>query len=137
MRRLTPLLIAAALGLGHFGCGGDDGDRSGEEPSVRFVRPSDGAHSGPTVTATVALANFGGGELHFSLDGGRFDDPIHAGAAGRRAFKLGTDGLYSPSRQPTITYSGLPPGGHTMRVELAHRDHSALGASDRVYFTVE
>jgi hypothetical protein len=135
--RRSLLLIAAALGLGLLACGGDEGDRSGEEPSVRFVRPSDGAPSGPSVTAEVALANFGGGELHFSLDGGRFDDPSHAGAAGRRAFRLGTDGLYSPTRQPTITYSGLPPGAHTIRVELAHGDHSPIGASDAVSFTVE
>jgi len=143
------LLIAAALGPALGGCGGDDGEDA-DDPSVSFVRPDDGAGVASTVTAEVALENFeldrssfgrtnaeGKGNLHFSLDGGRFDDPTHAGPNGSLAFRLGTDGQYSPALAPTITYARLPPGEHTLRVELAENDHAALGVSDEVSFTVD
>jgi hypothetical protein len=104
---------------------------------------------GKTVTATVDLTNFqidaadvgkgniaGKGHLHFSLDGGKYDHAKYSGANGKLAEQLGTDGQYSPSTTPTITYKGLPPGEHTLKVDLVNNDHSPIGASDSVTFTV-
>ncbi len=51
--------------------------------------------------------------------------------------KLGVDGQYSPSVEPTITYSGLPKGEHTLEVDLANNDHSETGTTASTTFTVE
>ena len=40
------------------------------------------------------------------------------------------------SSQPTITYSNLPKGKHTLVVILANNDHSPLGPNASVTFTV-
>jgi len=68
------------------------------------------------------------GHLHFQLDGGKFDRPKYSGANGALAVKLGTDGKYSPAVAPTITYSNLPEGRHTLKVFVANNDHSDTGA---------
>lgn len=70
----------------------------------------------------------GQGHLHFELDGGKFDNSKHSGANGKLAEQLGTDGKYSPSVAPTITYENLPKGKHVLKVYVANNDHSESGA---------
>ena len=149
-------LAATVLLLVLAGCGGDDdkdkGSASsggGSEPSVSFVTPTDGEMTGD-LTANVQLENFdidaanvgkenadNKGHLHFSLDGGKFDEPKYSGANGELAVKLGVDGKYSPSVAPKITYKGLPKGEHTLEVDLANNDHSETGTSATTKFTVD
>jgi hypothetical protein len=78
----------------------------------------------------------GEGHLHFSLDGGKFDTAQYSGANGELAEQLGTDGKYSPSTAPEITYEAIPAGKHTLEVDLANNDHSDTGAKAKVSFTV-
>ena len=119
------------------------------KPSVTFVKPKQGAHTGSTVTFVVKLTNFkldpqdvgkqkkpNTGHLHFQMDGGKFDFPKYSGANGKLAVKLGIAGKYSPSVLPNITYRHLPAGPHRLVVFLANNDHSAVGASASVRFTV-
>jgi hypothetical protein len=88
--------------------------------------------------ADVGKANVpGAGHLHFSLDDGKFDTPKYSGANGKLAVQLGVDGMYSPATEPTITYSGLPPGEHTLEVDLVNNDHSETGTSATTTFTVQ
>jgi hypothetical protein len=102
------------------------------------------------VTAEVALDGFeidpkavggakedGAGHLHFSVDGGKYDTPEYSGANGELAVELGVDGQYSPSTEPTITYSGLPKGEHTLEVYLANNDHSDTGVEASTSFEVK
>lgn len=153
-KALAPVVIVAALGVA--ACGDDDKDKGsassggGSEPAVSFVTPTDGEMTSDSVTAEVKLQNFqidavnvgksvekGKGHLHFSLDGGKFDEPKYSGANGELAVKLGVDGKYSPSVAPKITYKGLPKGEHTLEVDLANNDHSETGASATTKFTVD
>ena len=76
------------------------------------------------------------GHLHFQMDGGKFDYPRYSGANGKLAVTLGIAGKYSPAVLPTITYRHLPPGKHRLVVFLANNDHSPVGASASVRFTV-
>jgi hypothetical protein len=78
----------------------------------------------------------GRGHLHFSLDGGKYDSAKFSGANGKLAEQLGTDGKYSPSVTPEITYEGIPAGKHTLEVDLANNDHSDSGQTAKVSFTV-
>jgi hypothetical protein len=150
-RALVPLAIVAALGVA--ACGDDDDDESSSaesQPSVSFVSPAEGEVTADEVTAEVELDGFeidalgvgkasepNKGHLHFSLDGGKFDEPKYSGANGELAVKLGVDGKYSPSTEPAITYSGLPKGEHTLEVDLANNDHSETGTTASTTFTVE
>jgi hypothetical protein len=150
-KALAPVAIVAALGVA--ACGDDDDDESASssnEPAVSFASPTDGEMTAGEVTAEVELENFeidavsvgkaieeGKGHLHFSLDGGQFDKPKYSGANGELAVQLGVDGKYSPSTEPTITYSGLPKGEHTLEVDLANNDHSETGTTASTTFTVE
>ena len=149
-RALVPLALVAALGIAACGDDDDDGDSAGGEPTVTFTSPTDGETTGDSVTAEVELdgfqidaANVGmanaenQGHLHFSLDGGKYDKPKYSGANGELAVQLGVDGQYSPSTEPTITYSGLPAGEHTLEVDLVNNDHSETGVSASTTFTVE
>ena len=126
------------------------GDYTAGDASISFVEPSDGAMTGDTVTANVELEGFqidpaevgmanheGTGHLHFSMDDGKFDTPKYSGANGKLAVQLGVDGMYSPATEPTITYTGLPPGEHTLEVDLVNNDHSETGTSATTTFTVE
>lgn len=158
------VLGIAALGVAACGDDDDDGGDSAEatteaattaegdtgDATVTFVEPTDGSTTSGTVTARVELAGFqvdpaavgmaneaGHGHLHFSMDGGRFDTPKYSGANGKLAVQLGVDGMYSPATEPTITYTGLPPGEHTLEVDLANNDHSESGTSATTTFTVE
>ena len=77
------------------------------------------------------------GHVHFSLDGGKYDYPKYSGANGDLAVQLGVDGMYSPATEPSITYSGLPAGEHTLEVDLVNNDHSETGTTASTTFTVE
>jgi hypothetical protein len=150
-KALVPMAVVAMLGVA--ACGDDDEDGASSEKSgatVSFVSPTDGAMEDNEVTAEVELDGFeinsadvgmaampNEGHLHFSLDGGKFDKPKYSGANGELAVKLGVDGKYSPSTEPTITYSGLPKGEHTLEVALANNDHSDTGTTASTTFTVE
>jgi hypothetical protein len=147
------IVVVSALGVA--ACGDDDEDSATNEsaetsqPTVSFTEPSDGSTVGSKVSAEVELEGFeldpdavgmaaedGHGHLHFSLDGGRFDTAKYSGPNGELAEELGVDGQYSPSVEPSITYSNLPAGEHTLVVELAENDHSDVGISDETTFTV-
>jgi hypothetical protein len=132
-----------------YGAGGSD-DAAASDASVTFVSPEDGATESSTVTAEVELSNFeinaqdvggppmdGEGHLHFSMDGGKFDEPKFSGENGKLAKQLGVNGEYSPSTEPTITYENLPAGEHTLEVYLANNDHSDAGVEAETTFTVE
>ncbi len=116
---------------------------------VEFVTPGDGDKLNKTVMAEVSLENFtidaksagkaakeGTGHLHFTMDGGKFDQPKYSGANGELAKKLGVNGQYSPSVTPTITYKNLPKGEHTLEVTLANNDHSSTGVQSKTTFTI-
>lgn len=133
---LLTVLVALA------GCGADKG-------SVSIISPTIGATVEPTFTANVSLKDFeidpsaigranaeGKGHLHFVLDGGRYDHPNYSGADGELAAKLGSDGKYSPSVQPAITYQNVPAGRHTLEVFLANNDGSNAGPKSSVTFDV-
>lgn len=119
------------------------------KPSVQFVQPRNGATTGSTVTFAVKLTDFkldpkdvgkrkkpNAGHLHFQMDGGKFDYPKYSGANGQLAVKLGIAGKYSPSVTPSITYAHLPAGKHRLVVFLANNDHSPVGISASIGFTV-
>jgi hypothetical protein len=164
--RIKTVIVALAVGaasLGVAACGDDDDSGSASAPagttteassgggaSVSFTEPMEGAMTGDMVTAEVELQGFqidaadvgkanvpGAGHLHFSLDDGKFDTPKYSGANGKLAVQLGVDGMYSPATEPTITYSGLPPGEHTLEVDLVNNDHSETGTSATTTFTVQ
>ena len=121
-----------------------------KEGPVSFVSPEPGSTVTGDVMAKVNLADFminadavgkaakaGEGHLHFEMDGGKFDQPKYSGANGELAVKLGTQGKYSPSVMPEITYTDLPAGEHTLKVYLAENDHSEAGPVAETTFTVK
>jgi hypothetical protein len=116
---------------------------------VKIKMPKPNSTVGTTFKAKVKLKKFkidaaavgkanqkNRGHLHFSLDNGKYDFPKFSGANGVLAQKLGVQGKYSPSTKPTITYSHIPPGRHTLVVYLANNDHSNTGVQAKVSFTV-
>jgi hypothetical protein len=132
---LSVLVVPVALGAG--------------KPAVSFVKPSANATTGSKVQFVVKLTNFsldpkdvgkqkkaGLGHLHFQMDGGKFDYPKYSGVNGKLAVMLGIQGTYSPSVTRAITYSNLPAGKHKLVVFLANNDHSPVGASATIHFTV-
>ena len=144
----VPLAVAAALGIA--ACGDDDEETGSAEPTVSFVSPTDGEMTADSVTAEVEFEGFeidaanvgkaneaNKGHLHFSLDGGEFDKPKYSGANGELAVQLGVDGQYSPSTEPSITYSDLPKGEHTLEVDLVSNNHTETGATASTTFVVE
>ena len=146
--------LAAALGIGVIvvasGCGRSAPHaRTTLEPRVAFVSPLPHSVVSGAIRAQVRIDDFviaanslgkparaGEGHLHFSMDGGRYDLPRYSGANGALAVRLGTQGRYSPSTVPEITYRGLPAGTHTLRVFLVNNDASNTGQSAEVTFTV-
>ncbi len=121
-----------------------------KESPVSFVSPESGSTVTGAVMAKVNLADFtinadnvgkapmsGEGHLHFEMDGGKFDQPKYSGANGELAVKLGTQGKYSPSVTPEITYTALPAGEHTLKVYLANNDHSEAGPVAETTFMVK
>ncbi len=157
VRMMLAVAAVAAVGVA-AGCGGGDDASAGggtttaaeSGPKVTFVSPVSGSQEDGVVNAEVQLEGFtingdavgmapmdGEGHLHFSMDGGKYDTPKYSGANGELAVKLGTDGKYSPSVMPEITYSNLPPGEHTLRVALADNSHNETGDVAETTFTVE
>jgi len=164
IRPLTTLAVLGSLAAVAAGCGSSsDSDSAGgssqsggapqADPAkgeVRFLTPAAGAETGPKVKATVALKNFeiapkavgqaprlGQGHLHFTMDGGKYDRPRYAGDNGLLGKKLGVSGAYSPALRPFITYSHLPPGRHELVVALANNNHTSVGVTAKVKFTVK
>ena len=159
-RRFLILPVVAVMAVGVAACGDDEesssasdaapaAEQSAATPEVTFASPGDGESVGSKFTARVDLdgveinpkavgkaAREGEGHLHFSLDGGKFDSAKYSGANGKLAEQLGTDGKYSPSVTPEITYEGIPAGEHTLEVEVANNDHSEAGVAAKVSFTV-
>ena len=164
MRFLSTVAVAGAVALA--GCGGGDEQQQAATPQptpneaeatpeatqseITFASPTDGQTVSGPVEVSVDLAGFeldpenvgkqpeaGKGHLHFTMDGGRFDKPKYSGANGELAVKLGVDGKYSPAVAPEITYRKLPPGEHTLEVQLANNDHSEVGTQALTTFTVE
>ena len=146
--------LVAALGIGAIavasGCGPPARRaRTTLEPRVAFVSPLPHAVVSGGVRAQVRIEDFviaanslgkparaGEGHLRFSMDGGRYDLPRYSGANGALAVRLGTQGRYSPSTVPEITYRNLPAGTLTLRVFLANNDASNTGPMAKTTFTV-
>jgi hypothetical protein len=154
------LLLMAALGLA--ACGSSNSSSSSSNTAstaakvgapgatIAFVAPKNGSTTASTVNAKVKVTGFkiapaavgkpavqGEGHLHFSMDGGKFDQPKYSGANGQLAKKLGVNGQYSPSTTPSITYAGLPSGKHVLVVYLANNDHTDTGVTTTTTFTVK
>ena len=123
---------------------------SAPKPTIRFVAPKNGETFTGAVKAKVALTNFqiapqavgqaprpGQGHLHFVMDGGKFDFPKYSGPNGLIAKKLGVTGHYSPALAPKITYKNLPPGKHTLEVDLANNNHTKVGVQAKITFTLK
>ena len=163
IRALTIMAIVGSAAATASGCGGSSGGAGGESTQpvgasqsnpdkgeVRVLTPTNGAKTGPTVTAKVALKHFeiaptavgqaprlGQGHLHFTMDGGKYDQPRYSGKNGLLGKKLGVSGKYSPALAPTITYRHLLPGKHTLVVALANNNHTSVGVQAKVKFTVK
>ncbi len=151
VRAFAAAVSIAAVAVAAAGCGGDAAatqTSTGEQ--VSFVSPMPGSEVSGPVTAQVKLDGFainaddvgkaamaGEGHLHFSMDGGMYDEPKYSGANGELAVTLGTQGKYSPSVTPQITYANLPAGRHTLEVFLANNDHSEAGPVAETTFTVK
>jgi hypothetical protein len=162
VKLLSTLAVTGAVALA--GCGGDEQQAAAPEstpapvpasqeatqPKVSFASPADGEFVSGPVRVQVDLTGFeldpedvgkqpedGKGHLHFTMDGGKFDQPKYSGANGKLAVDLGVDGKYSPAVAPEIVYRRLPPGEHTLEVHLANNDHSDTGAQASTTFTVE
>ena len=148
-------VLAVAAVAAVAGCGGDDASTgttssAAAGPKVTFTSPTTGSEVTGAVTAQVAVDGFtiapddvgkapvaGEGHLHFSMDGGKYDFPKYSGANGDLAVQLKVDGKYSPSVTPSITYSSLPAGEHTLKVFLADNTHVETGVSAETTFTVK
>jgi hypothetical protein len=156
-RRMTAAVLLASALVG--GCGSSKARPAGTAhvnphygaPGARisFLHPIQGSTVAQSVRVKVAVTSFkldptnldkapenGHGALLFTMDGGRFDTPRHAGANGRLAVRLGIAGKYSPAVRPEITYKGLPPGRHTLVAALVNNDLSRTGVRARVVFSV-
>lgn len=152
MTRAWPLVVALGIGVSLVaaGCGRPaPRARTTLQPRVAFVSPLPHAVVSGPLRAQVRIDDFviaanslgkparaGEGHLHFSMDGGRYDLPRYSGANGALAVRLGTQGRYSPSTLPEITYRGLPAGTHTLRVFLVNNDASSTGQTAETTFTV-
>jgi hypothetical protein len=148
---LAAIMGVAALGGVAAGCGGDEATTpEATGPKVASVSPLPGSEVSGPITAQVKLDAFtiaaknvgmppaaGEGHIHFSMDGGKYDQPKYSGANGDLAVTLGTQGKYSPSVAPEITYTNLPAGEHTLKVFLANNDHSDAGPVAETTFTVK
>ena len=117
-------------------------------PAVAFVGLSEGQSVARRATFRVRLANFtisptiappklvpGQGFLHFSMDGGALDLPGYSANAAW-AVRAGTQGRYSPAMAPSLTYSNLPRGVHSLRVTLSDNFHAETGVTVAVSFVV-
>ena len=148
------LVIAVAATSVAAGCGGSDtankATSTATGPAVSFVSPTANAEVSGPVTAEVKIDGFtinadhvgkapvaGEGHVHFQMDGGKYDFPKYSGANGDLAVKLHVDGKYSPAVMPSITYTNLPAGPHTLKVFLVDNTHTDIGVSAETMFSVK
>ena len=166
-RSFTTMLGAAALAGAGCGGGGEKADTSAAPPpakttpsattglpapdaKVTVTQPQTGSTTSVPVVARVDLQGFelseatvgkaakqGQGHLHFQLDGGKYDYARYSGPNGELAEKLGVQGKYSPSVTPTVTYTNIPAGEHTLKVFVANNDHEDTGVVAETTFTVQ
>lgn len=149
-RMKTGIALVALAAAGVAGCGGSDSPKAAAGPTVSFVSPAANAEVDGAVTAEIKIDGFtvsgdhvgqapmdGEGHIHFQMDGGKYDFPKYSGANGELAVKLKVDGKYSPSVAPTITYSNLPAGPHTLKAFLVDNVHVDLGPVAETTFTVK
>jgi len=153
-RTLAPTLLAATA-LALSACGGNPaqgppGNLAAPEGEIKVTGPDDDSTvEGDEVKVTLNVRGFeldeqafgeqaeeGRGHLHFSLDGGRYDNPAHSGDNGELAQEIGTAGRYSPATEDQITYQAIPPGRHLLVVTVANNDHSETGVREEVSFRV-
>jgi hypothetical protein len=74
--------------------------------------------------------------LHVILDDGQYDTPEHSSSP---LFEQeDSSGKYSALVEPQVTYRDIPPGPHTLRVELVYNDHDPKSgiAGDKIEFEV-
>ena len=140
-------IIAGLAGVAVLAMGGSAIAAAG--PSITSLKAS---QSGKSVVVRISTAYFtidsknvgkspkaGKGHEHFSLDGGKYDFPKYSGANGKLAKQLGVQGMYSPSVNNKVTYTGLPKGKHTIVVHLVKNNHSNYAnkaATRKLTFTV-
>lgn len=116
--------------------------------TVRILSPAPGAGEHGTIAAHVLISGFhllppaagrttrqDYGHFHFMLDHGRYDQPRYAGTNGRLAIAEGVNGYYSPAYLPTITYKHIPPGRHTLQVQLVNTNDAPTGVQASVTFS--
>jgi hypothetical protein len=162
VRHLLTVMAVVVSALGIAACGSSSkssststsaGTKTVPAPgaSVTFITPQNGATTGRTVTAKVKVKGFklsantlgqpakqGEGNLHFRMDDGKYDSPKYTGIDAQLATKYtGTTGKFSIATKPTITYKNLPPGLHTLVVDLANNDQTATGVRTQVVFSVK
>ncbi len=120
---------------------------AGQATQVTAVSPLDGATvAGDRVRVRVRLngklaplpnvvtdRTDGLVHLHFQLDSGRYDTPEHSDSALMKIENSG--GSYSGSVVGRMTYSGLAPGSHVLRVELVHNDHEPAASVSAISLT--
>ncbi len=139
--------IAGVAGAAVLAMGGSAVAASG--PTISTLKTT---QSGKSVVVKISTAYFtidakdvgkspkaGKGHEHFALDGGKYDFPKYSGANGKLAKQLGVQGMYSPSVNNQVTYTGLPKGKHTIVVHLVKNNHSNYankGATKKLTFTV-
>jgi hypothetical protein len=145
------------------GCGGSHaGDSKGRAGSasanphygapgakLQLLSPRHGASLSTPVRVVVRVSGFrldakdlgkapkrGFGQLHFRMDGGKYDRARYSGPGGALAARLGVAGRYSVATSPTITYDRLPAGRHALVVTLANNDLSETSVRARTVVTV-
>ena len=139
--------IAGVAGVAALAIGGTAIAAPG--PTITSLKTK---QSGSAVTVTIATAYFtidakdvgkapkaGKGHEHFAMDGGKYDFPKYSGANGKLAKQLGVQGMYSPSVNNKVVYTGLPKGKHTIVVHLvknSHANYGNSGATKKLTFTV-
>jgi hypothetical protein len=114
------------------------------EPSIGILKPTTGQTvHGDAVTVSVSIKGFklvnqrvrppfpraapGKGHVHFYLDTKTLP----------RTHSPPTTGTYRSVSSTTYTWTGIPPGRHTLAVQLVGKDHAPLGepVKDRVTVT--
>jgi hypothetical protein len=110
-----------------------------DEPGVEILAPASGARVGNPVRVRFRVR---GRELatrqtffedpqlahvHLLLDDGKLDGPSHSPSPPELAEKDGAAGRYSPVVSTEVAYRDIPPGEHTLVVELLANDHAEEG----------
>lgn len=147
---LLLLAAPATVACGGSAAQGPPGNLAAPDGKIKITDPEEGSVvDGKEIKVTLNVSGFeldeqafgqqaeqGRGHLHFSLDGGRFDDPQHSGENGDLAKEISSVGRYSPAVEDQITYTGIPPGPHALVVTLANNDHTETGVRKEISFRV-